>query len=278
MSHVIKVFDSLVHSGINPEWPSKPEVDVSINAILSKLERENSLIGACIQTSPWFDSADSNEIYIANIKSFKTSKLFVPVFTIPSATSSAWIKEKIKIAIDCGFSVFKVHPRFSNLSLSICIDVIEYLASSKFFVQVCCYPYDEYNGSNYRINNKGYSNLLESLCRISNKYCSYICLMHGFGTQILNAHNVVRHNKYLLLDLSMTMMKYEGSSIDMDISFLFRKFDRRIVIGSDYPEWTYHEFLKRTLKFADGIEINKRDNITHLNLLQALHHGSNSAL
>ena len=41
----------------------------------------------------------------------------------------------------------------------------------------------------------------------------------------------------VLLDLSNTLLRYQGSSLDRDIAWLFRSFDRRICIGSDYPDY-----------------------------------------
>lgn len=275
---MLKIFDSLVHSGINPEWPTSPKVSIGINSVLDKLSQESSLVGACIQTSPWFDSSHSNELFISCIRNYVSIKTFVPVYTVPYATSFESIKVKLNEAIDCGFYVFKIHPRFSKLSLSLCIDIIDYLSSSRFLVQVCCYPFQKITEPAMYDFNSIFSGFVNSLCQISNKYSSYICLMHGFGTHILDIHNIVRHNNFLLLDLSMTIMKYAGSSLDMDLHFLFNSFDRRIILGSDYPEWPYPNFVARVLLFSEGINSEKSANIAHNNLLCALHHGSNSAL
>ena len=60
-------------------------------------------------------------------------------------------------------------------------------------------------------------------------------LLHGGDVQLLRYAELVRFNANLILDLSLTIMKYAGSSLDADLSFLFREFDRRICIGSDHP-------------------------------------------
>ena len=273
-----KIFDSLVHSGINPVWPSSPDTNISIGSLLTKLDEETSLLGACIQTSPWFDSAYSNQLFLSRIKDFATSKTFVPVYTVPDGTSLTSIKKGLDDSIECGFRVFKIHPRLSNQSIALSLELIDYLSSSGFLVQVCCYPFQKVTHLTTSGHGLFFTHFIDALCRISNQYSSYICLMHGFGTHILHIHNFVRHNNFLLLDLSMTMMKYAGSSLDMDLRFLFSSFDRRIILGSDYPEWTYSQLAKRITFLSEGIDALKAANVTHLNLLEALHHGSNSAL
>ena len=97
--------------------------------------------------------------------------------------------------------------------------------------------------------------------------------MHGFGTQVLEAHNYVRHNPYLILDLSMTMLKYEGSSIDLDLAYLFNSFDRRICIGSDYPEWDHGKLIRRFDNLVSTLDLSKATNVGYINILNAINSG-----
>jgi len=76
----------------------------------------------------------------------------------------------------------------------------------------------------------------------------------------------VRFHKNLLLDLSFTIMKYEGSSIDLDIRFMFRNFDRRICIGTDHPEYSPAALEKRFSFFSQGLSEEKKQNIAYMNL------------
>ena len=90
--------------------------------------------------------------------------------------------------------------------------------------------------------------------------------MHGFDVSVLKAHSIVRHNQFLTLDLSMTILKYDGSSVDNDISFLFENFDRRICIGSDYPEWNFGKLEKKLKKLGDSLSYEKLKNIYYGNV------------
>ena len=61
-------------------------------------------------------------------------------------------------------------------------------------------------------------------------------------------------------------MKYEGSSIESDINFLFNHFDRKIAIGSDHPEWKYNLILKKLKSNMINLSKVKRQNILYKNI------------
>ena len=62
------------------------------------------------------------------------------------------------------------------------------------------------------------------------------------------------------------MQKYRGSSLDQDIKFLFKNFDERICIGSDYPEFSQNELIKCFKYYSKNISKKKRENIAFNNL------------
>jgi predicted TIM-barrel fold metal-dependent hydrolase len=93
-----------------------------------------------------------------------------------------------------------------------------------------------------------------------------VVLVHGGDVRLLEYAELVRHNSNLLLDLSLTMMKYAGSSIDADIGFLFRRFDRRICVGTDFPEYSHSALRGRFDHFSSGVAQDKLENIGFRNL------------
>lgn len=92
--------------------------------------------------------------------------------------------------------------------------------------------------------------------------------MHGGCERIMEFAEFVRFSKNILLDLSLTIMKYRNSSIDNDIKFLFQNYDQKITLGSDYPEINYKEFIKRIKFFSRGLTKKKKDNIYFKNFLR----------
>ncbi len=263
----IKIFDSLVHSGINLEWPSKQNLNINIFNILELIEKEKIVKGALIQTSPWFDSTNSIELFYKAIVLNKGSKLVLPVATIPSIKTSE-IKKFIDKSIEIGFSIFKIHPRFSNHNLYQLEEILDYLVPKAKLVQVCTYQNKELESPFYPPHK---FKLLELLAYKSNLYSKHIMLMHSFDVSIMEAHSIVRHNQYLILDLSMTILKFSGSSIDNDIQYLFQNFDKRICIGSDYPEWNYRQLEKKLILLSKDIPEYKLKNIYYNNLQTILY-------
>jgi len=95
-----------------------------------------------------------------------------------------------------------------------------------------------------------------------------VVLVHGGGVELMRYAELARFNENLLLDLSLTIMKYPGSSLDLDIKFLFEKFDRRICVGSDFPE--YARFLVEngidSISFNPDALLKGIENINHAEL------------
>ncbi len=257
-----KIFDTLIHSGLSVIWPTRPQINISVSSILKMIDNEMILKGALVQTSPWFDSADSLELFYKNIVGHKGTKTIIPVATIP-VTSLSKLKSFLNKAIDIGFTVFKIHPRFSNHSLDEVSLILDLVLPKAKLVQVCTY---EHKTIDYNPTKQEKHNLLELLAYKSNLYSTNIMLMHAFDVSLLQAHNIVRHNKFLILDLSMTLLKYDGSSVDNDIGFLFKNFENRITIGSDYPEWSYKRLEEKLLKLSVEMPEEKLKKIYYKNV------------
>jgi len=93
-----------------------------------------------------------------------------------------------------------------------------------------------------------------------------IVLLHGGGPALLEIADVVRAHPALVLDLSFTLLHYRGSSLDRDLRWTMERFDQRIVIGSDMPEFTPAEAFDRAEQLAEGLSSEKWANIAHGNL------------
>lgn len=262
----IKIFDTLIHSGMCLKWPSKPNININIPKILELIDNETILKGALVQTSPWFDSSNSIELFYKSIISHKSEKRIIPVATIPHQSLNK-IKLFIDYSIEIGFKVFKIHPRFSKHSEKELEIILDYLLPKANLVQICTYQSQKIKTMK---NSLEANKLLELLAYKSNFHSTHIMLMHAFDISILQAHSIVRHNKYLILDLSMTILKYDGSSIDNDISYLFKHFDRRICLGSDYPEWSYRQLEKKLLTLVKSTSDDKLINIFYDNVEKIL--------
>jgi predicted TIM-barrel fold metal-dependent hydrolase len=95
-------------------------------------------------------------------------------------------------------------------------------------------------------------------------------IMHGAGTWIMQTAEMVRDLANVFLDLSFVLSKYKGSSIENDIRWLCNNFDRRMIWGSDFPEYTVKEALNDFYEVTGGLSQAKKDNILGKNLMSLL--------
>ena len=93
-----------------------------------------------------------------------------------------------------------------------------------------------------------------------------IVLLHAAGSRAVDLFEMGRAHPNVLLDLSLTMFRYSGSSLEWDLRFLMRELDQRVIIGSDFPEHTPQQALERFNALTHDIAEAKRDNIVRSNL------------
>lgn len=162
-----------------------------------------------------------------------------------------------------GYRGIKIHPRFSGLSKQLDTIGATLIAAgdADLTVFVCTYMHCSLSG--YPLQDPFFS-LVDQLRQAPK---TRVVLVHGGDVNLMRYAELVRFNSNLLLDLSLTLMKYPGSSIDLDLTFLFRQFDRRICIGTDWPEYSPQQVRERFEFFARDLPEDRRHNIAFRNLL-----------
>ena len=160
-----------------------------------------------------------------------------------------------------GFAGVKIHPRICGITLDSpqLRSTLDACASNNLPVFLCTYYWEK--GESLIRNN------YEALVKLISEFEALrLVLLHGGVHDLLRLSEVARYYPNVLLDLSFTMVKYEGSSLDLDIRYLFHQFDRRICIGSDQPEWNYSALRSRFEYFSRDISEEKARNIAYRNL------------
>jgi predicted TIM-barrel fold metal-dependent hydrolase len=99
---------------------------------------------------------------------------------------------------------------------------------------------------------------------------SILMIMHGGGSQILQVAEMCRDLQHVYFDLSMTLSKYQNTSVSGDISWLCHHYDRRMIWGSDFPEVSIAEALQHFDVSVGKLAAEKRDNILGENLRKLL--------
>lgn len=259
----IKIFDSLTHPTLNGKWLSSDH-DSSFKKLSEELNSHN-LLGAIACGLNNIGDFEVNR-YISAAKNYPNIYAVAPMPDI--SLTEIEIEKKIVAIKNLGYIGIKIHPRFSNIDLIRDIHKLNFAcaiaAKLDLTIFICSY---------YACHAHNFPNhdILIPISKIIEKNpTGRFVLLHGGGVRLLEFSEFVRFNPNVLLDLSLTIMKYELSSIDQDIQYLFSKFDKRICIGSDHPEWDYINFKKRISHFCEKISQEKIDNITNKNIMKFL--------
>jgi predicted TIM-barrel fold metal-dependent hydrolase len=167
-----------------------------------------------------------------------------------------------------GYRAIKIHPRLSGLSVrdGRFAQVLRAAAAVNVTVFHCCYQF----AADARHPVDPLPALMEAIAGAPGLK---MVLLHGGTVEVLRYGEAIRPHRNLLLDLSFTLNRYAGSSLDQDIAYLFRTFDQRICIGSDYPDYAPAQVRARFEHFAAGLPDDKRDNIGWRNITGLLEGG-----
>lgn len=256
----VPIFDALAHPTITGNWLGRYKGQCTFEELCYDLKK-NNFIGAC--AIGMADIEDySHEAFIRHCHPYRQ---LIPIAGF-NPKRSEHIANELSHIKQLGYRGIKIHPRFSKL-IHPHFDLTQTLqiaAQLNLVVFYCTYMHCQLES--YPTSDPFYHlvNLLKQVPQVK------MVLVHGGDIQVLRYAELVRFNPNLLLDLSLTLMKYEGSSVDADLRFLFQKFDRRICIGTDYPEYSPQQVRKRYNLFATDLTIDKKENIAHRNIVQFL--------
>jgi len=93
-----------------------------------------------------------------------------------------------------------------------------------------------------------------------------IILVHGGYFDLLATSEIIRPFEHVLLDLSLTITRLARSSISYDISFLLESFNKRICIGSDFPEGNMITIFNLLKQIGVDKEVLLKNGILGLNI------------
>ena len=250
-----KYFDSLTHPTISGDW-FKNE-DSSFSTLLKYIENNEKIFKLCAVNNPVFGC--SNKVF------FRECKFSEKLYPVARISGERDFLKDMADATKIGFEAIKIHPRqlkitnladFDNLFQVCEAENIKVFFCSYYYTNDGCYPEFDY---------------LFQLSQTMNKFPNLkLLLLHGGGVRLLEFMEFVRHHPTVLLDLSLTMLKYQGSSVEMDIKFVLNQFDRRVCIGSDHPEYSVLAPLEYVSNLCPSLNKSKFDNITWLNLAKFL--------
>jgi predicted TIM-barrel fold metal-dependent hydrolase len=255
---VIPLFDSLTHPTVDGRWLTSSH-DARVEPLVGAL-RANGFGMACAVGLAGTDGYD-HERFAALCRPYEE---LVPVAGIDP--HAADLEAQLDGVRELGFRAVKLHPRISRFTLGdeAFVAALAGAARRELVVMLCTYlhgPLDRYPE-----RDPLYA-LVGALKRVP---AARVVLLHGGDVELLRWAQLVRHEERLLLDLSFTLMKYAGSSLDADLRYLFSSFHRRICIGSDHPEWPHAKVRERFEALTDGLPDEARADAGHRSLARFL--------
>jgi predicted TIM-barrel fold metal-dependent hydrolase len=248
-------FDSLVHVTRDGRWINGRD-DASYARLIAELDRA-SISRACLVGLAGVVDND----YILQCSRTAGGRL-VPIAGIdPSDVArDGEVAGQVAHAARDGFAGIKLHPRLNGYDPlgPRCLQAIAAAAENRLIV---------FLDTLFRQPSHATTYAADIVDRIAHQCTgASIVLLHGGGAALLDVAEVVRVHAALTLDLSFTLLRYTGSSLDLDVRWVMGRLDQRIVIGSDMPEYTPAEAFRRAEQLADGLAPEKWANIAHRNL------------
>jgi predicted TIM-barrel fold metal-dependent hydrolase len=247
-------FDSLLHVSRTGAWPNGRD-DAGVERLLAELDRGGVARG-CLVGLPGVVDND----YVLECAAASRGRL-VPVAGVhPPDMPPSQMDEEIRGLASAGFRGIKLHPRLGRYDPldSRALDIMRAAADHGLVV---------FLDTLFRQRDRPTAPAADTIDRIA-ATCPGVTmvLLHGGGTQLLDVAQVVRLYANLLLDLSYTLLAFTGSSVDMDLTWVLKHLDRRVVIGSDMPEFTPAETFNRVDELMYGLPDVKHANVTYENL------------
>ena len=259
----IPIIDSLTHPTIDTNWilPQYPQKS-AIDKLISNMDHCN-ISHALAVGMKGIGQYDEKQ-YIDFIKPHTHRLIPIAFFDLNDDLTLADISHKLSTIKILGYKGIKLHPRISNFKLQnpLLAPIIKQANELQLSVLLCTYFYSQ--SSNSFNNIEQLANLIFKLDG------AQVILLHAGTVRLLETIEIARANNNVLLDLSLTICKYKGSSLDLDIQFAFNSFDKRICIGSDFPEFSGSELRERFNFYAKNIQKNKMENIAFRNILKFL--------
>jgi len=257
----IPLFDSLTHPTLDGTWISGAPCNNTL------VELETAMAASNVRWACAVGMKDIGgyalEAYADQIRSASQKIFPVAYYDFNESHTAREISRQLDEIVRCGYSAIKLHPGFSRIDIRSrsLREVLNEAGSRGLPVLLCTFLYRQ----PYLATPCSYLDFAPLLSDLPEN--SRIILLHGGDVNLLGLMEIIRPSPNVLLDLSFTLCRYEGSSVDLDIRYLFQNFDQRICVGSDNPQFSLAQFRRRFDELSADIDLEKRKNAAHRNLL-----------
>ena len=253
------IIDANAHVTENGKW-----FDTGFDASVIRLLNEMDLAGIDRAILVPFEGFVSHRFILETFR--KNPHRFIPTCSInPAAFSDrkGLINHFKKVVSEGDFRILKLHNRFHRydpLDKKVFWLLEENERLNRPLVIYIC-------GCLYSRNVLLSSTPPHIFHRITSTFqATRFVILHAGGTWALHVLEAVRDNPNVFLDLSNTISKYKGSGLLLDIAFLIKNFDTRLIWGSDFPEVVPAIALNDLYEIILDIPKHKVENILYNNI------------
>jgi len=253
----VRFFDSLTHVTRDGRWFGETSCDASVGSLIGAMDAVGSPRACLVAIADFVD----NEIVMSTARAYPGR--FVPIAGLNPHIHAT--TRRVEVAVRkikaLGFAGIKLHPRLNGYDpldpkMIAALDVAGEVGLVVFLDTLF-----RQRGRATR-HAPDVVDYLASACPDTK-----MLLLHGTGPTMMELYEIVRCNDNLLLDLSFTILRYKGNSrLDCDMNFLMKSTDRLMTIGSDFPEFSLAETLRRFEDLAIDVDSERRDNLLFRNL------------
>jgi predicted TIM-barrel fold metal-dependent hydrolase len=258
--HDIPLFDSLTHPTLDGTWIGSVPCKNTLEQLESEMAANNVEWAFAVGMKDIGGYA--LEAYADYIRAASEKVFPIAYYDFDESDTGREIVRKLESVSRYGYLGIKLHPGFSGIDLRSkgLREVLCEAGSRELPVLLCTFLHRQtYNA--IPCSYLDFGPLLASLPQTSR-----IILLHGGDVNLLALMEISRPYRNVLLDLSFTLCRYEGSSVDLDIRYLFHHFDQRICVGSDSPQFSLAQLRRRFDELSAGLDREKSLNAAHRNL------------
>lgn len=252
----IPVFDSLTHITVDGKW-FETSHDASFARLKSIFENNIYCKKALLVGLPGNSLTFLQQIAEQN-------KYLIPIAPF-NMEAEADLDSYFNLIKKMGFKGIKIHPRILKINLKDkkIIKIIRAADKYNLVILLCTI-----HRAPSRPIGEPVSEVIYHICTQINN--AKIILMHGGYYDLLATSELIRSFPNVLLDLSTTLMRFQHTHLRETIAFLFETFDKRICIGSDFPEYTVKDVVESVHH-----NILKNKNINEAKLLNIFYNNLN---
>ncbi|WP_269623418.1 hypothetical protein [Prochlorococcus marinus] len=244
------IFDSLTHPSFSGNWIGKTMFSDSKFSTLIASMADNNIEAAVAcnytlnENIPIKDFVhnciiNSNKLKLYPCLIIDQSVINNPDIFIENIITIIPIEFPIIIKINASYTSFADYKNIIK-----CIHSIYKIIGKKLILYICTYPFQ----CSPTMRRENVFKLIDELIISNPDY--KIILLHGGTVDILRYSQYAQHFNNIYLDLSFTLCRYIDSSLLYDFVYLFSQLDKKLVIGSDHPEYDYL-YLRKVLSIIE---------------------------